>query len=204
MSNFGGFLKVTELSEEESAARPGSGRAFLERQRYVLPGLKAHLIFWSLMAAGLALDLWSKRAAFDYLQRQQSDSISIIDGFLQLVERVNKGAAFGIAHGQTHLLIAVSAVALIVIFAIFFFSGTRQKLVHVALGLFAAGVCGNLYDRIFHNGWVRDFIDVVYWPGRHWPAFNVADTMLCVGVGLLIISSFFIGKSSRKRPPQHK
>ena len=51
---------------------------------------------------------------------------------------------------------------------------------------------------------VRDFIDVVYWPGRHWPAFNVADTMLCIAVGLLIVSSFFTGQSCQKRAQQHK
>jgi signal peptidase II len=123
---------------------------------------------------------------------------------LQLVARVNRGAAFGIASGQTHLLIAISAVALVIIFTIFLFSGTRQRSVHIALGLFAAGVCGNLYDRVFHNGFVRDFIDVVYWPGKRWPAFNVADSMLCIGVGLLIISNFLIGKSYQKHAPQHK
>ena len=55
-------------------------------------------------------------------------------------------------------------------------------MVQVALGLFAAGVSGNLWDRIFNGGQVRDFIDVVYWPGRHWHTFNVADAMLCIAV----------------------
>jgi signal peptidase II len=66
-------------------------------------------------------------------------------------------------------------------------------LVHVALGLFAAGVCGNLYDRIFNDGLVRDFIDV-YYRQHHWPAFNVADSMLCIAVGLGIISCFWAPK----------
>ena len=194
---------MIEPNREEGDARPTSGRVFLQRQSLSLPDLRTQLIFWSLVAVGRALDLWSKKAVFSYLQRQQSDTISIVDGFLQLVARVNKGAAFGIAAGQTRLLIVISVVALVVIFAIFLFSRTQQRLVHIALGLFTAGVCGNLYDRIFHNGLVRDFIDVVYWPGKHWPAFNAADSMLCIGVGLLIISTS-TGKSSRKRPPQHK
>jgi signal peptidase II len=46
---------------------------------------------------------------------------------------------------------------------------------------------------------VRDFIDVVYWPGKHWPAFNVADSMLCAAVALIIISGFF----TEKRHPEH-
>jgi signal peptidase II len=82
-----------------------------------------------------------------------------------------------------------------VIFAFFLFSGTKQRLVHVALGLFAAGVCGNLYDRIFNDGLVRDFIDV-YYRQYHWPAFNVADSMLCIAVGLGVISCFQVPKRS--------
>ena len=175
-------------------------------QRTRMPSLAAHLLFWPLMAVGLILDLWSKRAVFDWLRQSQraEDGISIIDGFLRLVVAENAGAAFGIVPGQRYLLVAVSIIALIVLFVVFLLSGTEQKLVHVALGLFAAGVCGNLYDRIFNNGLVRDFIDIVYWPGRHWPAFNIADSMLCIAVGLIIISGFFTGKSSRKRARQHK
>lgn len=160
-----------------------------------MPDLAAQLIFWPLMAAGLTLDLWSKRVVFDWLRQEQSNSVSIINGFLQLVMALNDGAAWGLLSGKSYLLAAVSVVALIVIFAIFLLGGTRQKLVHIALALFAAGVCGNLYDRIFNNGLVRDFIDV-YYRQYHWPAFNVADSMLCVGVGLMIISSFRAHKRS--------
>jgi len=194
---------MTDLEREESSARPSSGRAFLKHRPLVLPGWAAHFTFWPLIAVGLALDLWTKRAVFDWLQQEQSNGISIIDGFLQFVRAKNAGAAFGIATGQTQLLMAVSVIALVVIFVVFLLSGTEKKLVHIALGLFAAGVCGNLHDRIFHDGFVRDFIDIVYWPGRHWPAFNIADSMLCIAVGLLIISAS-TGKSSQKRARQHK
>jgi signal peptidase II len=197
---------MTESEREESSARPTSGRAFSSRipktvrcksfwRGIVLPDLAAQLIFWPLMAAGLTLDLWSKKAVFDWLRQEQSNSVSIIDGFLQLVMMENKGAVFGIAAGQYHLLVTVSIVALIVILAVFLFSGTRQRLVHIALAFFAAGVCGNFYDRIFNNGMVRDFIDV-YYRQYHWPAFNVADSLLCIGVGLMIIASFRAPKSS--------
>jgi signal peptidase II len=109
---------------------------------------------------------------------------------------LNNGAAFGLFSGHPCRLIVVSVVALIVIFGVFLFSGTRQRLVHVALGLFAAGVCGNLYDRIFNDGWVRDFIDVTIWSGKHWPAFNVADSLLCIAVGLGVISCFWVSERS--------
>jgi signal peptidase II len=188
---------MAELKKEENSARPSSGRFFLSRHAGVsLPDSKAHLIFWPLVAAGLVLDLWSKSAVFAWLQQQPGKSVSIIDGFLWLVIAENAGAAFGIATGQRYLLIAVSVIALVVILAVFLMSGTERRLMHVALGLFTAGVCGNLCDRIFNNGLVRDFIDVVYWPGKHWPAFNVADSMLCIAVGLLIISSFLSHKHS--------
>jgi len=193
---------MPELNRLENNGRPDSGRALLKRQTLTLPSLKAHLVFWSFAVAGLALDLWTKRAVFDWLE--QRGRVSIVNGFLQLVLAENDGAAFGIAAGQHRLLAAVSVAALVVILAIFLFSGTRQRLVHIALGLFAAGVCGNLWDRVFNNGRVRDFIDVVYWPGRHWPAFNVADTMLCIGVGLLVISTFSTGKHFQKHAHQHK
>jgi len=186
---------MTESEREESSARLGSGRAFLKRHPFVLPDLAAQLIFWPLMAVGLTLDLWSKSAVFSWLDRQPDKSVSIIEGFLKLVIAENPGAAFGRFAGHSNLLMVVSVVALIVIFAIFLFSGTQQRLAHVALALFAAGVCGNLYDRIFNNGLVRDFIDV-YYRQYHWPAFNVADSMLCVGVGLMIISSFRAPKRS--------
>jgi len=176
-----------------------------ETKRYTLfAKSKAQLVFWPLMVAGVILDLWTKAAVFNWLEQKPQKSVSIIDGFLQFVVAENAGAAFGIAAGQRYLLITVSVVALAVIYVVFLLSATEHKLVYIALGLFAAGVCGNLHDRIFNDGRVRDFIDVVYWPGRHWPAFNIADSMLCIGVGLLLISSFFTGRSSLKHAQQRK
>jgi len=193
---------MTETKTEERSARPNLSRAFLERLGLMLPDAKAQLTFWSLLVVGLALDLWTKRVVFDWLEHR--GSVSIINGFLQFVRALNNGAAFGIMAGKHYLLAAVSVVALIGIFAVFLFSRSRQRLVHIALGLFAAGVCGNLYDRIFNGGLVRDFVDVVYWPGKHWPAFNVADSLLCIGVGLLFISTFFTGRSARRHAQQRK
>ena len=167
------------------------------------PDLSTQLIFWLLIVAGIAADLWTKAAVFSWIDKQ--GRITIIDGFLQFVQVQNAGAAFGIAVGQRPLLIAVSVIALVVIFIVFLFSGNEHKLIYISLGLFSAGVCGNLYDRIFNDGMVRDFIDVVYWPGRHWPAFNVADSMLCISVGLMIISNLFIeNHHCKKHSQQHK
>ena len=107
------------------------------------------------------------------------------------------------AQERRWLLVAVSVGARIAI-ACFLLSKIEHTLVYAALGLLAAGVCGNLYDRLFHDGLVRDFIEVVYWPGKHWPSFNVADSMLCIAVGLLILSSFFTRQPSQKPAPPQK
>jgi signal peptidase II len=195
---------VVESKTEEHSARLKPSRVFLKRRRFAIPDLRAQLVFWTLAVGGLALDLWTKKSVFGWLQHKPGNSVSIVDGFLQLVTAMNEGAAFGIAAGRHHLLLAISIIAMIVIFGIFLCSGGQRTLIHVSLALFAAGVCGNLWDRIFNDGQVRDFIDVVYWPGRHWPAFNVADAMLCIGIGLLVLSTFFTERSCRKRAQQQK
>ena len=192
---------MTEGRTEETSARLTSNRALLKQISLGLPDTKAHLIFWSLMWGGLALDLWTKKVVFEWLAPYEK--YSIVEDFLQLVPALNNGAAFGWFSGRVHLLAAVSIGAVIAILVVFLFSGSRQRLVHVALGLFAAGVCGNLYDRIFNDGSVRDFIDV-YYRSFHWHTFNIADSLLCLGVAALILSTFLTEKPARKRDPQQK
>jgi signal peptidase II len=192
-----------EEQTEEIDARSECTLAFLKSRHLTFAPACAHVIFWFIFVVGLALDLWSKAAVFAWLG-DGNGSYPVIDGFLRIVTAHNPGAAFGIAAGKTSLLIAVSIVALIVVVGLFIISGKESRITHVALGLFAAGVSGNLYDRAFNNGLVRDFIDVVYWPGKHWPAFNMADSMLCVAVGLLIISSLFSHKPAQEHAQPQK
>ena len=186
---------MAELEKEAGSSRPGCGRVFLKGRVLAVPGPGAQLVFWSFAVAGTAFDLWSKWAVFRWLREDEGGSVSLIDGFLRFVMALNNGAAFNIAAGRSSLLITVSFIALAVILGLFFFGGSKQKLIHIAMAFFTAGICGNLYDRIFNDGLVRDFIDV-YYGQYHWPAFNVADSMLCVGVGLLLISSFLSSKKS--------
>jgi signal peptidase II len=193
-----------ELDKQDNINRPSSGWACCKSGGVRLPSLKAHLIFWSVLAGGVVLDLWSKKAVFAWLENSEHGSVSVIKGFIHLVTAVNDGAAFGMFSGHPGRLIAVSVTALAVVLIAFLFGGSEHKLTYAVLGLFAAGICGNLYDRIFNNGFVRDFIDVVVWPGRHWPAFNIADSMLCIAMALLIVSSLFTEQSSGKHVPQRK
>ena len=194
---------MTEIKTEESGARLRPEQAPVKPLSGVMPDLKAHLIFWSLAMGGLLLDVWSKKAVFDWLGREQSHSVSIIDGFLRFIIALNNGAAFSTFSGKVYLLTAISVVALLVVFGVFLFSGTQYRSIHIALGLFTGGICGNLYDRIFNDGLVRDFIDV-YYRDKHWPTFNVADSLLCIGVGLLIVSTFLTEKPSQKHAQQRK
>ncbi len=171
------MLKQTEQSE----LPPGGSSA---------PGLLvSSIIFWPTFIAGLAADLWTKAAVFEWLGSKWPPVKVVIDGFFRLVIIQNPGAAWGIASGRRIPLVVISVVAVIVIFAIFFFWRPPSKLVIASLGLFAAGVCGNLYDRVFNDGKVRDFLDF-YWRQYHWPAFNIADTLLTIAVGVLIIVTF--------------
>lgn len=196
---------MTEPAKEENNARPTLSRAFLSRWKQIkFPSLRTQLVFWALTAAGLIADLWSKWAVFEFLTQRPTGDMPIIDGFFRLVLVENTGAAFGIAAGQRWFLSVVSIIALIMVIGIFLFNSGRSKITNIALALFTAGVCGNLYDRIFNDGRVRDFIDIVYWPGKHWPAFNIADSMLCIGVAILLIRSFLTDRPGQERGQQRK
>jgi signal peptidase II len=164
---------------------------------------------------GVALDQWTKVLAFTHLCRGVSmihgipraidpETAVVIPGWLQFDVTCNIGAVFGLGQGQRPLFVAVSIAAIIFIFYLFASSG-RQRLYQIVLGMLLAGVLGNLFDRI-EFGYVRDMIHALPSqtifgnPVFPW-IFNVADSFLCVGVGIMIIYSFFqsVDKSEAKR-----
>ena len=86
------------------------------------------------------------------------------------------------------MLFTVVPVAAIVLIAVYAWRvPAAQTMTHVALALILGGAVGNLVDRL-RLGYVVDFVDV-HWRGWHWPAFNVADSAICIGVGLLLLES---------------
>ena len=185
------------MQGQDSNHRPGDQK----KKHFLKPvDAKAHLIFWSIAVLGLIADLWSKHAVFEWLGNLPGRQFQIIEGLCEFVMRLNDGGAFSIASGQRAILISVSIVAMVAVFGIFLFGHATRRIMQVAMGLFAAGITGNLYDRIFNDGFVRDFIDV-YWGDWHWPAFNVADSMLCIAVGIMIIANL-TSPSSQK--PDHR
>lgn len=175
--------------EKKKTSMIARAQNYMKNVKY--PSLSEHLVFWPIIIAGVAADLWSKSAVFKWLGWTETPNNvhHVIDGLFTIVMRENDGAAFSIAAGMTNLLLFISIVAMFVVIAFFLIGDIRQRLMHVALALFTAGIIGNLYDRLFNDGKVRDFLDF-YISGHHWPAFNIADSMLCIAVGLLIIINF--------------
>ncbi len=118
------------------------------------------------------------------------ESMPIIPGFFDLTYVRNTGAAFGFmatAHPSFRVpfFLVVPVVALVAIAYIFRRIPETDWKLSIALSLVVGGAVGNLIDRVF-LGYVVDFLDF-YWGPQHFPAFNVADTAICIGVGVLTL-----------------
>jgi signal peptidase II len=142
--------------------------------------------FSAITATILVLDQLTK-----YLVVQRfrlHESVRVIPGFFDLTYVRNPGAAFGFLAGapgmwRSIFFITVSIVALAVIVALV--RQTRDRLPLIAFALIGGGAVGNLIDRV-RFGEVVDFIDW-YYRTFHWPTFNIADSAITLGVGLLAI-----------------
>ena len=146
------------------------------------------LKWFSISVIVITLDVYTKhlvQAAFVY-----GDSLTITS-FFDLVRYHNQGSAFGFladAGGWQKLFFnGVSVVAIIVI-SYLIRKHSTEKLFCFGLALILGGATGNLYDRAT-LGYVVDFLNFHY-HNLYWPAFNVADSAICVGVGLLLLDSF--------------
>ena len=152
--------------------------------------------------AVIALDAWTKWLVASRIDLH--DSITLIPDLFQLVHVRNTGAAFGIgANAESHivpLLLNIGAIGVfIVVVAYAFRSAVTDRVLQIGLHLILGGAIGNLIDR-FRLGYVVDFLDVyVNWGGvaHHWPAFNVADSAICIGIGLLFLD---MRKKPEERP----
>jgi signal peptidase II len=193
---------MTDLQNPQKPTRSNQAIPFQNKLLSKLPSRSAHLIFWSVASGALVLDLLTKWAVFDWLRDRSA--VSIFNGVIRLIVVHNNGAAFGLFAGHPNWLIAVSFLALAIIICTFLFGGSRHKIIIVSLAFFAAGICGNLYDRLFNDGLVRDFIDVGINGSMRWPAFNLADAFLCVAVGLLMLEVYLTERPCRKRAQQQK
>ncbi|MCA1961230.1 MAG: signal peptidase II [Desulfomonile sp.] len=147
--------------------------------------------------AVVVLDQFTKYMAAAYIPLH--DSIPMVSGYVNLVHVRNPGAAFGILAGfggaiRSAFFVLVSAVALAVIFWLAVTSKENNPWLMSGYALFFGGALGNLIDRL-RFGEVVDFIDVHVGP-YHWPAFNVADSALCVGTAAFFLYFFFKRKAA--------
>lgn len=144
--------------------------------------------FYGLASAVVVLDQATKllvERAF-----RLGESVAILPGFFNLTYVRNPGAAFGLLAGAAAafrgpFFIAVSVLAIAVICYYHARYARGHPLPTVGLALILGGALGNLIDRL-RVGMVIDFLDF-YLGGYHWPAFNVADSGITVGVGLLLV-----------------
>ncbi len=134
-------------------------------------------------------------------------SIPVIRGLFHLTLVTNRGALFGLFHDMADpyraalfTTVPVLAIALIVIFQCR--TTTADTVAHSGLALILGGALGNLLDRL-RLGYVIDYLDL-FVGDHHWPAFNVADASICVGVGLLVLDLLAKGPGRRRAeiPPE--
>jgi len=137
----------------------------------------------------IVLDQASKWIMVSWLSLYETVAVT---PFFNLTMAHNTGAAFSFLAGaggwQRWFFIGLTSVISIVLFIWLKKLSTQAKLEAISISLILGGAIGNVIDRIYF-GYVIDFLDV-YVGSYHWPAFNIADSAICVGAALLIIDSF--------------
>ncbi|QQQ75023.1 signal peptidase II [Saccharothrix sp. 6-C] len=159
---------------------PDEPDAPLPKRRVLLLAVIAPLV--------LALDLVTKIIAVDNLEGR--DPVELLGGLLYLPLIRNTGAAFGLAEGWTVILALIAAG--VVVFILWIARRLRSVGWAIGLGLVLGGAMGNLVDRIFRapgplRGGVVDFISVLDPWGNFFPVFNLADSAICVGGGVIVL-----------------
>ncbi len=127
-------------------------------------------------------------------------TVVIVPGLFHLTLVTNRGGLFGLCHGMSDpfrsiLFTVVPALAIAVILVFQYRTSLSDVVAQTGLSLILGGALGNLTDRI-RLGYVIDFLDV-FVGKHHWPAFNIADSVICVGVSLLLIDLL---RKGRQRP----
>jgi signal peptidase II len=124
-------------------------------------------------------------------------SVPVIPGFLHLTLVTNRGALFGLFHdlAEPYRSVLFTSIPMVAIGLILFFqyrTTLADRAAQAGLALILGGALGNLVDRL-RLGYVVDFIDM-FLGEHHWPAFNLADSSICIGVTLLVIDLVLQGR----------
>ena len=158
---------------------------------------------WLLAIAASAIVLDRLTKLWDESHIEPGHAITVIPGVFRLTHVLNTGAAFSLFENASpllvrNLLIAFSAVAVVVVVALLYKLGRAWSLTAVALALILGGAIGNLYDRLrFHH--VVDFLEV-HIVHYHWPDFNVADSCIVIGACLLLLETLRPQSTSVTKP----
>ncbi|MFV1958362.1 MAG: signal peptidase II [Planctomycetota bacterium] len=158
------------------------------------PILGLKLLAFGIVVVGAGADLLSKAWMVRLLTMQPDSAgpfgrIELIPGFLALEGAYNPGVTFGLFGGQTDGIMLFTLLATVALLVWLLATRRHSVLLHVALGMVLAGAVGNLWDR-WHWSKVRDFV-LVYVGEHEWPNFNLADSMIVVGVILLLTLELF-------------
>ena len=161
---------------------------------------RKYLLFTIFTIISLVLDQWTKvLARRDLRPRGSYNPKVIIQGWFDLRYAENPGVAFSMLQnipGGRVLLTFLAVGAFLLVLYYLRKTPIEATRLHVALGLVGGGAIGNLLDRVIY-GKVTDFI--VWKVGVHeWPAFNIADATLCIGVGLMLLDMLLGWRSARK------
>ena len=154
---------------------------------------------WYLFIATLVLAFDQFTKYWISVKLREGDEIDIIKGFFKLSYTENPGIAFGMLNNGNvkWLLVSVSVAAIMVVVYYMIRTSASNTLLLWSLALLAAGICGNLIDRV-RLGRVIDFI-LVYYKDYQWPVFNIADTAITIGAALMAIELFLSPQA--ERPP---
>ena len=179
---------VAEAAPEAPASR---------RVSMSLRGIRHPLRLGAVLVALLAADQVTKALAEARLPG--AEPVSVIPGFLQLVLVHNTGMAFGLFDslafpGKAWALTGLSLGVLALVGWLALRAGMGSGPASVGITLMVAGAVGNIVDRLT-RGYVIDFVDA-YVGSSHWPAFNLADAAICVGVGVLLVDGFREARAS--------
>src|ERR1019366_9000827 len=129
--------------------------------------------------------------------------IQIIPGFFRLTHTENTGAAFSLfadsqSHWKTALLIGFSLIAMVIVSVLLWRQSRALTITGIALSLILGGAAGNFWDRVA-SGRVVDFL-LFYVKKYQWPVFNLADSAIVIGAGLLVLEILFAKSYAREEP----
>jgi len=148
--------------------------------------MKKKLYIFALMAAVLVLDILTKYAIVTNLER--GERIDFLGGFFRITLVYNQGGVFGILQGYKNVFLVISIVVLILMILYYFFiEKNKSTLFTISMALIISGAIGNIIDRLIPGRiGVVDFISVGVDSVFRWPAFNIADSAIVIGAGILI------------------